>query len=209
MKLSELPEEAAARRRETLRKYNNTPERKEYLKSWYQANRERVRAKIAQERIEDPEKFRRWYRNSNRKHREEDRVRSRALYHRDKTRPEMVTKNLFAGTVRRAKQRGTPHTITKEWVMERVLAGVCEVTGLPFSHGKGIHHPWSPTIDRIDRGGGYTPDNARLVLWAVNNFKGTGTDEMVLEIAEAIVRNAHNLKKGKRHGGEGLERNGG
>lgn len=196
MKLRDISDEEAERRRESLRKYNNKPERKQYMRQWYQANRERIRADIAQQRKDDPEKFRRWYRKSNQKNRAEDRVRARALYHRDKTKPEMVVKNLFAGTVRRAKERGIAHTITKEWLMERVVAGVCEVTGLRFSLGDGFHHMWSPTIDRIDRNEGYTKENSRLVLWAFNNFKGVGTDEMVLEIAEAIIRNSHKLKKG-------------
>lgn len=52
---------------------------------------------------------------------------------------------------------------------ERFAAGVCELTGLPFELKAARVRRWnSPSIDRIDATKGYTHDNVRFVLWAMN-----------------------------------------
>lgn len=42
-------------------------------------------------------------------------------------------------------------------------------------------------MDRIDSSKGYTQDNCRFILFAVNSFKGVGTDALMLEIAQALL----------------------
>lgn len=44
----------------------------------------------------------------------------------------------------------------------------CEMTGIAFDDSYGGPHYNSASIDRVDRGKGYTPDNTRLVLWCMN-----------------------------------------
>ncbi len=61
-------------------------------------------------------------------------------------------------------------TITEEWVHERVDAGLCQFTGLPFELLP--HSPFMPSIDRIDNSQGYDPDNCRVVLWFINRARG-------------------------------------
>lgn len=89
----------------------------------------------------------------------------------------------------RSLKKGFPFDLTREWC-ERVWTGKCAVTGLPFAFGTQTHFPFSPSIDRIDSALGYTQTNCRFVLFAINSLKGTGTDEQMLQIAQALIDNA-------------------
>jgi hypothetical protein len=87
-------------------------------------------------------------------------------------------------------------TITKEWVLERLLRGVCEVTGLPLKlvypysrKGFGTQGAFSPSIDRKDPTKGYTLENSQVVVWLYNAAKSNGTHEDVVTLAEAVCRN--------------------
>lgn len=88
----------------------------------------------------------------------------------------------------RAKAAGLEHNLTKEWARAR-WTGKCELTGAEFKLTKGNQNAFSPSIDRIDSSKGYTQDNCRIVLWAVNRFKGDESDEIMRQIARLIVGN--------------------
>jgi len=78
-------------------------------------------------------------------------------------------------------------TITLEWVIERILKGVCEATGDVIT----IETRKSNTVslDRIDPNNpDYTPENSRIVTWQFNNMKGAYSDKEFIRVAE-------NLKK--------------
>ena len=98
---------------------------------------------------------------------------------------------LLGSCRRRAKLSKSEMTLTKEWVMEKLEKGVCEITNAPFSYTKRKEHtrsPFAPSIDRIDsQNPNYTPDNCRLVLWAVNNTFAEYGEEIMLPILRAIV----------------------
>jgi hypothetical protein len=98
---------------------------------------------------------------------------------------------LLGSCRRRVKLSKSVMTLTKEWVMEKLEKGVCEITNAPFSYTKRKEHtrsPFAPSIDRIDsRNPNYTPDNCRLVLWAVNNTFAEYGEEIMLPILRAIV----------------------
>ncbi len=85
----------------------------------------------------------------------------------------------------RASQRNLPFALTREWA-EKNWTGHCALSGLPFTLGTREHYPDSPSIDRIKPELGYTPDNCRFILFAVNSLRGNGTDEQMLRIARAI-----------------------
>lgn len=94
----------------------------------------------------------------------------------------------------RAVGKGLEFTLTKAWVQERLTAGKCEATGLPFDLDLGTAaepNPWSPTIDRRDSKLGYSPDNCRMVVWVYNSAKNCWGDDVVLEMAEALVERAN------------------
>ncbi len=97
---------------------------------------------------------------------------------------------LFQKAKARAKQKGLEFDLTIEWVQRRLDLGRCEVSRLPFDYDLGTFtkaNPWSPTIDRRDSAAGYTTENCRLVVWAYNAAKNTWSDEVVLELAEALT----------------------
>jgi hypothetical protein len=73
---------------------------------------------------------------------------------------------------------------------QRLQAGVCELTGLAFDMSVRSRRPelYTPSIDRIAPGLGYTKENCRLVLFAVNLWMKDFTVESILPIAEALVR---------------------
>jgi hypothetical protein len=86
----------------------------------------------------------------------------------------------------RSLKKSFSFDLTREWA-EQNWTGTCAVTGLPFEFGTSRAYPFAPSIDRKDSALGYTKDNCRFVLFAVNSFKGVGTDEQMLKIATALV----------------------
>lgn len=78
-------------------------------------------------------------------------------------------------------------TITKEWVLERLEAGHCEVTGVPFVF---LHerHPHAPSLDRRDPSKGYTPENTRLVTTHLNVALNSWRDEQLEVLSIAFLR---------------------
>lgn len=101
------------------------------------------------------------------------------------------TTRLFSSCKRRAKLTQSSVTITKDWIKEKLNAGVCEVTGLPFNfNGRNKHtrQAYAPSIDRINsENPNYTPENCRLVLWAVNCSMSEYGEEIMLPIFRAIL----------------------
>lgn len=78
-----------------------------------------------------------------------------------------------------------------EWVEEHITPGTCEVSGIPFDftpdgRGTGYKNSFGPSLDRTDSRLGYTQDNTKIVVWAYNGAKGTGTHEDVLRLAKAL-----------------------
>ena len=112
----------------------------------------------------------------------------------EKRRQERPWEHLFGAVKARAKRSKILFTLTPGWVEAR-WTGKCEITGIPFVISPGIHHPhpFSPSFDKIKRNLGYTPDNTRIILMAVNLLKYTENDAHVLKIAEAIVLNKDKL----------------
>lgn len=107
---------------------------------------------------------------------------------RTKWRMRRPWKYLFASRLSHARKRGLPFALTNEWATQR-WTGRCELTGIPFApqgNGPGPQ-PLSPSIDRIDQRKGYTPDNCRFVLWAVNALHGVGSDETMYAVAAALI----------------------
>ena len=101
---------------------------------------------------------------------------------------------LYSSCVRRAKLSKSEVTITKDWIRERIEKGVCELTGMSFNfEGKGEYsrQPYAPSIDRIDpKNKNYTPENCRVVLWAVNCSMAEYGDNIMIPIFQKIVEYA-------------------
>jgi hypothetical protein len=85
---------------------------------------------------------------------------------------------LISNTKRRAKRRGITYELTEDdWARMRQRANNrCELTGIEFDwtrFSKKTIRPMAASCDRIDSSKGYTLDNCRLVLFAVNCALGS------------------------------------
>ena len=78
---------------------------------------------------------------------------------------------LFNAARRRAKLKGLPFDLTREWVLKQLESG-CALTGFTFvlerGRGPGNRHAFAPSIDRKIPSDGYTKANCRAIVWCLN-----------------------------------------
>lgn len=86
---------------------------------------------------------------------------------------------------KRCKQKSLDFDLTVAWVQERFDKKVCEVTGIAFDM-VGAKTPYSPSIDRIDAKLGYTQNNCRLIIWALNRALSNYGLEFMQDIFKRI-----------------------
>lgn len=86
----------------------------------------------------------------------------------------------------RARIRGLEFDLDPADIQRRVDAGKCELTGISFDLSE--PRSWNaPSLDRIVPALGYTRDNVRVVLYALNVMANTWGPGRILEIASAIT----------------------
>ena len=99
-----------------------------------------------------------------------------------------------------ARRAGVEHTITVEWVVEKLTAGKCEATGLPFDLEPNTmpcrSNPFQPSLDRIIAGGGYTPENVRVTVFIFNVARSDFGDAPLLTMARALIATQPKKTKG-------------
>lgn len=146
-----------------------------YKKAWPVLNREAHNVAQRRKRLKQPELFR-----------QRDTVYHRK--HRSKLTTAYPWAYLFKSRKAEAKQKGIPFALDNEWAAPLWARG-CSITGLPFQPNA-AQGPWpfSPSIDQIKPGLGYTKENARFMLWGANALKGAGSDADMYAIAEAITK---------------------
>lgn len=115
-------------------------------------------------------------------------------YHQEKHKadPKYRARKLFNVCKMNAKARRLEFELDLDWVEEKINAGFCDLTKLPFVFeytGKAKRNPFAPSIDRIDNSQGYTKHNARVVLWGVNQALNEYGLETMMPIFNAIVNN--------------------
>lgn len=99
-------------------------------------------------------------------------------------------RQLCAGAEGRASAQRVPFDLTAGWIFHKLLAGVCEATGMRFEASQpGRRSNFAPSVDRRIPALGYTRANCQVVVWCYNAAKGSGTDEDVMRLAEALVHN--------------------
>jgi len=96
----------------------------------------------------------------------------------------------------RARKKSQGESLTEEdlvMIWER-SEGCCAISGLPFSNevvGSGkARHPFRPSLDQIDAGKGYAPDNVRVVCAVANFAMNTFGSDSLLKLAHAISEKA-------------------
>ena len=94
----------------------------------------------------------------------------------------------------RANRDGGEVTITTDWVVDRIKAGRCELSGLPFDLNTNLtrfnNNPQAPSLDKIDSANkNYTPENTRVVLYMVNVCIGEYGLDSLLALADNIRAN--------------------
>jgi hypothetical protein len=106
---------------------------------------------------------------------------------------------LFFSVRSRAVKRKLLFTIDFVWLVEQFIKqnGCCRLTNikLEFPEIGSPKNPYSPSIDQIIPGKGYSKENSRLVCTAINlgmNEFGTETFKLV---AEAFIRNEKEEKE--------------
>jgi hypothetical protein len=127
----------------------------------------------------DPEERRLYEAERNRKHLEE---------FRKKHPKEFKLRRLLYYSRVRAKEKCLKHTITKDWLEEKTKSNLCELTKIEFDYDTTIQrNPFGPSIDRIDVSKGYTPDNCRIVIWAVNAGLGHYSERDLYRVCKAYL----------------------
>lgn len=180
---------AANREKQNVKRRKWREEHLEYsnqkCKDWYAENKETEKPKHKAHYEANREKYtalrRQWYLDHKEHSQMQEYVRKKKIHC---NKPWIA---LIHSSVHRARKKEVPHTLTHEWA-EANWTGICAVSGLPFSIGgcgSGAKF-YSPSIDRIIPEIGYTPENCRFVLWAVNALKGIGTDSDMYHVVEAI-----------------------
>jgi hypothetical protein len=89
---------------------------------------------------------------------------------------------------KRSKRDGLEFDLTAEWIFEKFRAGTCDICDLPFDFSSTEQAgPYTPSVDRIIAGGGYTRRNCRVVLMCVNAAMMAWGMEAFLPVAKAIA----------------------
>lgn len=104
---------------------------------------------------------------------------------------EYRARQIHEGMVERSRRRGWARPeFTRQDVENAVRDGVCIKTGIPFDFSIFDNHqnPWTPVPDRIDSSKPYTRDNVQWTCNMYNRMKSDWTDEEVLIMLQAYVR---------------------
>jgi hypothetical protein len=95
------------------------------------------------------------------------------LEYKQKLKVERYFKSALPRARKRAKRKGVEFALTMKWCLAQVESQHfrCALTGIEFfakHEATSVRNPYGPSIDRIDCRRGYTPDNVRLVVFAIN-----------------------------------------
>lgn len=101
-------------------------------------------------------------------------------------------RSLLTGAKSRADAEGGMFALSKGDILEMIneQEGKCALTGIPFdlSDCQTPRRPFAPSIDRIAQKGDYTRSNVRLTNVAANIARSDWSDDVLLAVAEGILK---------------------
>lgn len=98
---------------------------------------------------------------------------------------------LMTSVLSRCRKGNLPVEITAKWIEEILERGVCQVSGMPFDYGRHPHtrrNPFGPSVDQVVAGKGYTLENSRIVLTALNLALCEWGVDTYVQIAQEVLR---------------------
>lgn len=84
----------------------------------------------------------------------------------------------------RARRKGLPCNISRQDI---AIPATCPVLGIPIFKAKGVTHPGSPSLDRINNDLGYVRGNVRVISYRANSLKSNAT---IAEM-ELVLKDLH------------------
>ena len=150
-------------------------------RAWYLANREEALAAQKRYRQENREKI---------LNREHEKRKANPERYRDNLRRHKIAKpaswHLY-GVRKTAKAKGVECDLDHKWFEERLMNGVCEMSGRAFSKIPRGRHPDSPSVDRIDPTGPYTKANCRMIIWWLNRAMSNLGEEYAISVFRSVI----------------------
>jgi hypothetical protein len=104
----------------------------------------------------------------------------------------------------RAKRKGMRCDIDSAWALNKIEAAGyrCELSGIPFlkPHDRAsFMHPFIPSVDRKNPALGYTKENCRIVIFALNVMISDWGEEIMLTVARAYSYTENKRRRSYPH----------
>ena len=172
----------------------NPEENYRRCRAWAKANPDKIKEQTARHRAKPgtKEKMQKYSREHFIRNREKRREQNLAWHRNNKEASVRLAHKAFAKRpvkilfyAMHDNKKFGPVTIPLEELETLAAPMICSVTGIALNTKK--RSPWKLSFDRIDCAKGYVPGNVRVVCWAYNRARYTWPDEIMLEMARAIV----------------------
>lgn len=160
--------------RESKRKYNKSAKGKRAMKEWYDKNK-------------NDHDFKEMRNSRQQEYREtlcedtKEQYRVSALAQQRQRRIDHPAYPMLNDARKRAKQKGIEFSISLEDIF---IPEICPVLGIPLYVVGGKRTDNSPSLDRVDNGKGYSPDNICVISCRANQLKNDGS----IEEFQAIIK---------------------